>query len=274
MRYKHTHLVPSPIRRAVPALCVTIAAVCACQVRAQSVHGPESVTVVADAQGAEQSLPPIERHALGRPLAPGSSGENDQVPAASTDRSAGSMSQTAVALAVVLGVIFVLATLVARIGRAASRTNLTAALGPGGSSPPGILEVLGRYPISRGHLLILLRVDRRVLLISQSSGGRRSAPVMQTLSEIDDPTSVASIQRLVAAHDQSRTRGASSFSDVLDELSASPQAATELHSHDNLQRVRGRIIAEHQPAASAASRSLRERLAGYRRSTHVERFGS
>jgi flagellar biogenesis protein FliO len=183
------------------------------------------------------------------------------------------MSQTVIALAIVLGVIFVLATLVARIARAASRTSLTAALGPGGSSPPGILEVLGRYPISRGQLLILLRVDRRVLLISQSCGGRRVAPVMQTLTEITDPASVASIQRLVAAHDQSGTRGASSFSSVLDELSSAPQPASALHTVEDVPRVRGRVIAEHQSTSTAASRSLRERLAGYRVSTHVESFG-
>ncbi len=57
--------------------------------------------------------------------------------------------------------------------------------------PAGIIEVLGRYPLSRGQTLVLLKVDRRILLLSQSGGS------LATLSEITDAEQVASLlQRL------------------------------------------------------------------------------
>lgn len=47
--------------------------------------------------------------------------------------------------------------------------------------------MLGRYPVARGQTLALLRVDRRVLLLCQSSGG------FSTLAEFTDPEEVASL---------------------------------------------------------------------------------
>lgn len=75
---------------------------------------------------------------------------------------------------------------------ASRQGGLSIALGAGGRAPSGILHVLGRYPISRGLTLVLLKVDRRVLLVSQS-GGRRTGVAMTTLCEITDPEEVASI---------------------------------------------------------------------------------
>lgn len=60
-------------------------------------------------------------------------------------------------------------------------------------APAGILEVLGRYPLSRGQGLVLLRVDRRVLLLSQQAGLRGVGPGLATLAEFTDPEDVASI---------------------------------------------------------------------------------
>jgi flagellar biogenesis protein FliO len=87
------------------------------------------------------------------------------------------------------------------IKRASRNGTLMSALGAGGRAPAGILEVLGRYPISATSTLVMLKVDRRILLIAQSGGGRgglfgsRAAgpATMQTLSEITDPEDVASI---------------------------------------------------------------------------------
>jgi len=76
---------------------------------------------------------------------------------------------------------------------AARGGSLLGAAGAGGKSPAGILEVLGRYPISRGTTLLLLRADRRVLLISQSAGGVRGAPSLSTLTEFTSPAEVASL---------------------------------------------------------------------------------
>ena len=65
--------------------------------------------------------------------------------------------------------------------------GLASQLGPGGRAPQGVMEVLGRYPVSRGHSLVLLKMDRRVLLLGQSAAG------FTTLSELTDAEDVASI---------------------------------------------------------------------------------
>jgi flagellar biogenesis protein FliO len=65
--------------------------------------------------------------------------------------------------------------------------GLASQLGAGGRSPQGVMEVLGRYPVSRGHTLVLLKMDRRVLLLGQSPAG------FTTLSELTDAEDVASI---------------------------------------------------------------------------------
>jgi hypothetical protein len=72
--------------------------------------------------------------------------------------------------------------------------GLGAALGAGGRAPAGVLEILGRYPAARGATLVLLKLDRRVLLLSQSAGGRLGAGAgFSTLCEVTDPEEVASI---------------------------------------------------------------------------------
>lgn len=105
-----------------------------------------------------------------------------------------SLVRTTGSLAAVLALIFVLATLAKKL--TSGKSGLGAALGVGGPSPAGVLEVLGRYPLGRGHTLILLKVDNRVLLLAQSSGGvrlRGSAGSLATLCEIGSPEEVASI---------------------------------------------------------------------------------
>ncbi|MFN7020785.1 MAG: hypothetical protein ACK4WH_05585 [Phycisphaerales bacterium] len=116
----------------------------------------------------------------------------------------GSTARTAGSLALVLGLIFAAAKLFKKLSAAGAGGGggggLAAAFGSGGPSPAGLLEVLGRYPLGRGCTLVLLRLDGRVLLLSQSGGGvfqgwrRRSGPVgLTTLSEISQPEEVASI---------------------------------------------------------------------------------
>ncbi len=73
---------------------------------------------------------------------------------------------------------------------AKKRGGLLAALGAGGRAPSGVMEVLGRYPVGRGQTLVVLRFDRRVLLVCQTFG--KSAG-MRTLCELADPDDVASI---------------------------------------------------------------------------------
>lgn len=91
-------------------------------------------------------------------------------------------------LALVVGAGAGLRTLARRNG------GLRATLGAGGRSPAGILEILGRYPVGRGVTLILLKLDSRVLLLSQSAGGRFGAGAnFTTLAELKDPEEVAAI---------------------------------------------------------------------------------
>ncbi len=107
--------------------------------------------------------------------------------------------RTTGSLAIVLGLILLLAA----VAKRASQKNggLAQALG-GGSRPAGIIEVLGRYPIARGQTLILLKVDRRVLLLGQTAGKLRGASgALATLCEIEDAESVASILGKVAEHE-------------------------------------------------------------------------
>ncbi len=114
------------------------------------------------------------------------------VGAPASESAAGSpwVLRTAISLAGVL----VLIGVVAGIMRAAARRQggLMSALGAGGQAPAGVLHVLGRYPISRGTTLVLLKLDRRVLLLCQTAG-RKFGTQMSTLSEITDPDDVASI---------------------------------------------------------------------------------
>jgi hypothetical protein len=98
---------------------------------------------------------------------------------------------TALPLAGVLSVILGAGAVVRYL---AKRGGLKGALGAGGRGPSGILEVIGRYPIARGSTLVLLKVDRRLLLLSQSATGRLGlGATFSTLAEITDPEEVGSI---------------------------------------------------------------------------------
>lgn len=121
----------------------------------------------------------------------------------------GGYVQTVLALALVLGLIVLVATILRKF--AASRPGLMAGLGTGGPSPSGVLEILGRYPLGGGQTLVLLRFDRRVVLAHQV-GGRRSAS-MRTLSEVTDPDEVASIMMKTRAPADERAE--SSFREAI-----------------------------------------------------------
>lgn len=61
-----------------------------------------------------------------------------------------------------------------------------------GKAPSGLLEVLGRYPLGNKQSLVLLKFDRRVLLLSQGPSGKGGVE-MKTLCELDEPEDVASV---------------------------------------------------------------------------------
>ena len=97
-------------------------------------------------------------------------------------------------LAVIVGVIVVGAAILRKVMGASP--GLAAALGAGGPSPSGVVEVLGRYPVARGQQLVLLKVGARVLLLSQGHGGFRArggGGGFMKLCEIVEPQEVASV---------------------------------------------------------------------------------
>lgn len=98
------------------------------------------------------------------------------------------MAGPLVAVLGIIGIVAGLATVVLR-----KRGGLGSQFGAGGRAPAGILEVLGRYPLSRSQTLVLLKVDRRVLLLSQAKVGRLGATQLSTLCELTEPEDVASI---------------------------------------------------------------------------------
>ena len=97
--------------------------------------------------------------------------------------------ETLLALGVVLGIAVAGSVVFKKFAR--TRGGLAGAIGAGGPSPSGVLEILGRYPIGAGQTLVLLRFDTRVLLLHQV-GGRKN-PSMRTISEVSDADDVASI---------------------------------------------------------------------------------
>jgi len=126
---------------------------------------------------------------------------------------AGSALRTAGALALVVALMVGLSCLLRRAARTGGGVMTT--LGPGGRAPSGVLSVLGRFPVGHGQQLVLLKVDRRVLLLAQQVGGRRRAggPGFSTLCEFSDPEEVASL--LIKTQDEQQRSIAARFHDVL-----------------------------------------------------------
>ncbi len=122
----------------------------------------------------------------------------DAVPERASNSGMADILRTVGALVLVIALILALAWGVRRLAR--SQGGLGAKLSAGGKSPSGILEVLGRYPVSGKLSLVVLRFDRRVLLITQTHG---SSGAMSTLCELDDPSDVASVLSRVSASSES-----------------------------------------------------------------------
>lgn len=125
--------------------------------------------------------------------------------------------------------------------------GLMASIGPGGRAPSGLLEVLGRFPVSRGCTLVLLKLDRRVLLVSQSAS--RHGAGMNTLCEITDPEEVAAI--LVKARDEEDESQARRFEAMLrGEGAAVSRAVSDVVAPESraIELIRRRLGKSHQVA--------------------------
>lgn len=139
-----------------------------------------------------------------KPAAPGK-GEPAKAPASL----ASSTLQVSLALSGVVGMIVVAGVAIRKVARRGG--GFFAAIGPGGRSPSGVLEVLGRFPLGRGGTLVLLKLDRRVLLVSMGVG--RFSGGMNTLCEITDPDEVASL--LLRTRDEAGESIAKQFAGLL-----------------------------------------------------------
>jgi hypothetical protein len=128
-----------------------------------------------------------------------------------------------------------------------------AALGAGGRAPSGILEVLGRYPVGRGSTLILLKMDRRVLLLCQGRGGKLGGTTMTTLTEVTDAEDVASI--LLKVRDEEGDTLASKFQGL---LSASDRAAAAALEEPAVVNIADVPMVEAKPRVSKAHATQRQ----------------
>jgi flagellar biogenesis protein FliO len=66
----------------------------------------------------------------------------------------------------------------------------------GGRAPSGVASILARYPIARGHQVVLLEVGQRILVTHQSAGN------LTTLSEITEPEELADLRARIAGVDR------------------------------------------------------------------------
>jgi hypothetical protein len=97
--------------------------------------------------------------------------------------------------------------------------GVSSQFGPGGRAPSGVLEILARYPVTRGHTLVLLKMDRRVLLLGHSSTG------FSALAEINDPDEVAGL--LVKTRDEEGDSMAARFNALLRGMERDPSLVAQ-----------------------------------------------
>lgn len=117
-----------------------------------------------------------------------------------------------------LGLVLLLAVATAWLWRGVARRSggLAGAIGAGGRAPSGVLEVLGRFPVGGGTTLVLLKLDRRVLLLSHTArllGRGGGSAGFRTLAEITDPEEVASL--ILKTRDEQDAARSRSFTGIL-----------------------------------------------------------
>ncbi|TVQ62795.1 MAG: hypothetical protein EA379_04820 [Phycisphaerales bacterium] len=159
--------------------------------------------------------------------------------------------RTAGALAVVIGLVLLLRTAMRRV--ALGSGSVAGQLGAGGRAPSGVLTVLARYPVARGQTLVLLRMDRRVLLLNQTAAG------FATLAEVTDPEEVASL--LIKTRDDEGDSMAQRFGVLLRRMERDPSIAGD----DGVVDVRSRRFAEAPPPETAAWPEARDPVGSIRR---------
>lgn len=151
------------------------------------------LAVAAGAAGGQS----IEDKPLGRPVAAASTTQAPTTPA-----SLGSAAlRTGGALAAVLLLVVGCAL---GFKQLAKKGVLPPTLVAGARAPSGLLEVLARYPMGGGQSLVVLKFDRRILLVCQSAGKalRRGGGAMNLIAELSEPEDVASVLLKVRGAEQ------------------------------------------------------------------------
>lgn len=157
----------------------------------------EPTTLSQDIRSAE-TLPPTMREEPQRLVG----AENSELVASRVPRLGSGWGQTIIALSGVLLLILGIAQFYKRLAR--SQGGLVGQLGAGGTAPTGILEVIGRYPIGTGMTLVVMKFDRRILLVASGAatrGKHARGASMNTLCELTDPEEVASVLLKARSHD-------------------------------------------------------------------------
>ncbi|MHC4976355.1 MAG: FliO/MopB family protein [Planctomycetota bacterium] len=193
-----------------------------------------------------RALPAIEQQPLGTSSTPQ---QNSSSPLSNLSIAA----QTFVALVIVVGLALVLRYIVkTAAGRSGS---IAGQLTAGGRAPSGVLSILGRYPIARGQTLVLLKLDRRILLLCQTPSG------FSTLTSVTDPDEVASI--LTRTEDEDGNSMTQQFREALTHAEQDPAISGNgtLELPDNPFQINGEIEDKpqsHAPLDPVAS--LKKRL--------------
>lgn len=189
--------------------------------------GPESDPAQSAQVQTSPPLVPVEARPLGIPREHHKpTGETKQV-------AIGEVARTVLSLAGVVALAVFASLVIRKIARASG--GLGAAMGAGGRAPAGVLEVLGRYPIARGQSLVLLKLDKRVLLLSQCSGTKGGAGAIASLCEITDADEVASL--LIKTRDAESTTLASRFEQTMGAAEREADLAGSTESDTNSRRT-------------------------------------
>ncbi len=191
-----------------------------------------------------------ERLPLGAPGWPSGGGPGG---GAASDGGGFSTLRTIGALGLVAGLVFAFRAIVRRWN--ARGGGLLA------PSPSGVVSVLGRFPVSRGITLLLLKVDRRVLVVSQEVG--RGGASLSLLSEITDAEEVASL--LLKTRDREGASLESRFRSALAQAGdRHAPAGAEAEAVGRRTASRAPAVAPAARAADGAAERLRARLAAMR----------
>lgn len=201
---------------------------------------------------------------LGAPGAIDTPQETRRVGASSSSLDGGGgVGRTVAALAGVLGMIVVIAAIIRKVSR--QHGGLSGLVGPGGKAPSGVVYVLARYPLGGGQTLILLKIERRILLLCSGRGRGVSSPTMATLAEFTDPEDVASL--VIKTRDQEGESISSRFRSLLGRFDGAHQSAMTRPAPESPSPTRSRVETSVRPMSVGFGEPAASMRSGHRVAT-------